>query len=91
MAHHTNFCHPQHRELLASLVKYSPGARAAVRHMYRLGATNLRPDYMLFRTEGGSYDRAIDPTAWNAEVRGSIFVCMIRRQHNNEVEWTLHS
>jgi hypothetical protein len=81
------FCRPEYRDILAAIVKHDPGGRAAVRHMHRLGATNMRPDYVLFRTSNG-YDRAIDPTAWYAECRGGIFVCMVRHGNN---DWSLHS
>lgn len=84
----SKFCHPKHRDLLALIVKHDPGARAVVRLMRRLGATNLRPDRMMFRTVGGKVDEAVDPGAWSATVRGDVYVAMIRHGNN---DWTLHS
>ena len=79
----------ENRDLLAAVIRSEPGARAAYKHLLRLGARNIRPDYQLSRTATGEYVRSIDGCAWNATaLSAGIHVCMIRHGEN---DWSIHS
>jgi len=83
-----NRCKPEHRSLLACVLRAEPGARRIFAYLVNLGARNMRPDYMLYRTANGNYERAVDPCAWYADCKGGLFVAMIR---HSDGEWLLHS
>lgn len=81
-------CKPEYRNLLAFVLRYDESARAMFRHLRKLGARNIRPDYILFKTPNGTYDRATDPGMWYADCNGGLFVAMVR---HGESDWSLHS
>lgn len=81
-------CKSEYRLALAMVLRYEPSAREMFRVLRRLGAKNIRPDYMLVRNEQGTYDRLPDLKAWNANCRGGLAVSMLRHGEN---DWSLHS
>jgi hypothetical protein len=82
------------RALLAFVLKNDPGSKRCYKNLMRMGAVNIRPDYILFRLPSGNCGRADDPGAWNARlpIRGNlnngITLCMIRHGEN---DWSIHS
>jgi hypothetical protein len=85
---------PADRALLAFILKNDPGAKTCYKHLLRMGAINIRSDYMLFRLPSDRYERAADPGAWHAFVpfkhtpNDGLHVCMIRHKDNS---WEVHS
>jgi hypothetical protein len=85
---------PADRALMAFILKNDPGASECYKHLLRMGATNIRPNYMLFRLPNGRYEQATDPGAWHAFLpfknnpNDGLTVCMIRHRDNS---WELHS
>lgn len=85
------------RMLLAFVLKNDPGAKECYKHLMRIGAVNIRPDYILFRLPyngGERWGQCPDPGAWNAFVpfrhnpNDGMSVCMIR---HGEKDWSIHS
>src|ERR1019366_5485752 len=62
--HPSKRCRPEHRKLLASVIKSDPEARKAYKAAMRLGVEDMHPDYMLIKNEKGTYDQLPDPGAW---------------------------
>jgi hypothetical protein len=82
------------RALLAFVLRNDPGAKRCYKNLMRMGAVNIRPDYILFRLPSGNYDRTPDPGAWNVSIPfwnnpNEVFhACMMRHGEN---DWSIHS
>lgn len=81
-------CKPQYRDLFAFVIKNNSEARKLFKHLIRMKAKNIRPDYMLARMNDGGYERFIDVGVWACEIIYDIHVVMIR---HSDGKWLLHS
>lgn len=79
--------HPEHRALLAKVLKQYPEVRKFYKTLKALGMTRIRPDTRLDKQPDGTYRRSWDEEAWNVDCRNGIFVCLLRKNG----EWSLHS
>lgn len=84
----SSLCKAEYRALLAAVVKAEPEAKRMLKILLRLGAQNMRCDYMYARMPDGSYQRCIDLSIWYADCRNGIFVALVRHGDN---DWNLHS
>lgn len=73
-----SFVSKEARNLMAFTLAIDPTMSEQVRHLFRMGAHNIRPDYMYVRNGKGSYDRMPDPGAWNADITPQVGVSLLR-------------
>lgn len=72
------------RKLMLTSLVMDPSMRPHVRKLMRMGAKNIRPDYMYIRNYAGVLDRVVDPAAWNAKINECIGVSLLR---NSDGSW----
>ena len=69
------------RALMALTLAMDPTMAGQLRHLFRMGAYDIRPDYMyVFNRYTGKYDRMDDPGAWNATLFAHVGVSLLRGQ-----------
>lgn len=86
-------CKKEHRNLLRLVMAIDPKIIPQLRILIRMGATNLRPDYMLLRDhDTGEVTRLDDPGAWNGIIEPrpyiSMSLCLLRHRDGG---WFLHA
>ena len=67
----------QARGLMALTMEMDPAIKESLHQLFRMGAKDIRPDYMLIR-RGIGYQRQDDPAAWNATIPGNLHVSLLR-------------
>lgn len=81
------------RGLLALAVAMDPKVAPLVRQLFRMGAYNIRHDFMYVKNpKTGEYDHVPDPCAFNANLdafgrKNSMGVCLLRTRDG---EWFLN-
>jgi hypothetical protein len=71
------FKNEQARNLLRLTLAMDPTMTDMLRRMLRMGAHNIRPDYMLIR-KGDTYEQVDDPGCWIARLTPYIGVMLLR-------------
>ena len=81
------FKNQEARHLMLTTLVMDPSVRECLRRMLSMGATNIRPDYMLIRKResndpdsyhGSQYNRVDDPGTWLGKVNDNLGVMMIK-------------
>jgi hypothetical protein len=97
------FKNPQARQLMALVLALDPSIKGALRQLFKMGAYNIRPDYMyvsegrrseatIHNPQTEKYERTEDPCAWNADLdafgrKNAMGVSLLRSRQG---EWFLN-
>jgi len=70
---------PADRALMALTLALDPSMTEMLRRMLRMGAHDIRADYMyIFNPTTGKHDYMDDPGAWNARINQHVGVSLLR-------------
>ena len=72
------FKNQEARHLMLTTLVMDPSVRECLRRMFSMGATNIRPDYMLVRKNDCQYNRVDDPGTWLGKVNDNLGVMMMK-------------
>lgn len=87
MNNKSRFKSPEVRNMMAFTLALDPTMAEGVRKLFRMGAHNIRHDWMYVRQPDGNYHRLPDPTAWNADINQHVGICLLR---SRDGEWWLN-
>lgn len=81
------------RDLMSLTLLLDPTMRTCLRQMIRMGAYNIRPDYMyIMSSTAWKHEQVQDPAAWNGDIdafggRNNMGIMMLR---TDQGEWFLN-